>query len=186
MGSLRRLERIVVDEFHYVLLTHNSYRPHLRNLRTIAQYALRVTLLSATVPYEQQSYAFRLMGFPESVVTFRESTVRTNVHYQVYHFPSREPVTIRQLADYVRSQQDDFKKILTYVDHRSTAETLAGMLQCNLFHGDMSDSEKAAQQDEFSAASTGLLIATSAFSAGVHMAFLPAVFQFGKPDSLVS
>ena len=32
IGLLRRLKRIIVDEFHYVLLTHNLYCPYLRNL----------------------------------------------------------------------------------------------------------------------------------------------------------
>jgi hypothetical protein len=106
--ALNRLERIVVDEFHYVLQSQHHFRPHLRNLHTIAQYATRVTLLSATIPYEEQRLAYQLMGFSDTVVTFRETTVRSNVHYQVEVLPNQESATLEQLSLYIQGQHAEF------------------------------------------------------------------------------
>jgi superfamily II DNA helicase RecQ len=49
-AALGVLERIVVDEFHYVILEDVVYRRHLLQLHNITRYFTRITLLSATMP----------------------------------------------------------------------------------------------------------------------------------------
>jgi superfamily II DNA helicase RecQ len=97
------LERIVVDEFHYVLLPDVQYRPHLLNLRSITQYGTRITLLSATVPFHEQRNALRLLGVPSDCKVYREPTLRTNIRYEVDYIQSKR-VSTTEIVEYVQRE----------------------------------------------------------------------------------
>jgi superfamily II DNA helicase RecQ len=74
LSSQGTLERIVVDEFHYVLLNEDTYRPALLELRKITRFGVRLRLLSATIPVQSQVHVFRLLGLPTDIIPFRFST----------------------------------------------------------------------------------------------------------------
>ncbi|KAF2702963.1 hypothetical protein K504DRAFT_348306, partial [Pleomassaria siparia CBS 279.74] len=78
------LERIVLNEFHYVLLPDHKYQPSLLKMRDVAQYRIPITLLSATVPANKdQQEAYQRLRLHSQVKTFRQSTSRGNLRYEV-------------------------------------------------------------------------------------------------------
>jgi len=79
LNSRGDLERIVLDEVYFVLLNDHTYRPHLGELRRVVRFGVRLTLLSATIPVEQEVEFFQLLSLPTDTVPFRTPTNRTNL-----------------------------------------------------------------------------------------------------------
>jgi len=179
LSAAGRLERLVVDEFHYVLLPDTSYRPSLLRLQSLAQYGVRITLLSATIPKEAQREAFRLLGVPSDLVAFRESTVRPNIGYEVRYLQDSIFDT-NAMAQYFESEAQHHGKILVYVEFAGVANELADALQCWKFHGQLPSSEQRSNQFAYSAATAGIMIATSAFTAGMDVPDIRAVFRVAR------
>lgn len=186
LSSTGSLERIVVDEFHYVLLPDHTYRPHLLDLRKVTQFGVRLTLLSATIPAQQQVDAFRLLGVPTDTIPFRVSTSRPNLAWQVQTINLSSKENIPDMAEYVRAQHQQHGKVLVYCDTTTLVEALSSQIQCGKFHGKMPLGERQASQDAFSTAPDGILVATTAFLVGVHVPNIRAVLWFGLPDHLIS
>ena len=186
LSASGQLERIVIDEFHYIILPDTQYRPHLLNLRAVTKYATRLTLLSATLPYKEQYKALRLAGLSTDTVVYRESTARGNLQYEVHHVHCAIETAAADLTAYIQSELRHFQTILVYVDTTSLADELASLLDCDKFHGQMTNEEKEAGYRAFSLLTQGAFIATSAFTAGVHCPSLRAVFRLGKPANLIS
>jgi superfamily II DNA helicase RecQ len=177
-----RLERIVLDEFHYVLLDDHEYRPQLLAIRELAIFATPITLLSATVPPVLQEEAFRLLGLRGSVRVFREPTIRKNIRYEVDGTYVNKVVSVKDMAAYVKTLQKKYKKILVYIAHTSDAEALSNELDCMCYHGQLTEQERKVVQANFTASSQGTLFATTAFNAGVDIPDIGRVVRFGEPD----
>jgi hypothetical protein len=178
--DLGQLERIVLDEFHYVLLPDHEYRPSLLKMRDVARYGIPITLLSATVPFDREQEAFRLLGLEGQVKTFRQSTSRGNLQYEVVTL--RQTSTISHMTSYIRQQQSKHSKILVYVALAKTAESLSQSLACLLYHGKMDEDERTQIQKAFNECSSGILIATIAFVAGVDIPDIGCILWYGAPD----
>jgi superfamily II DNA helicase RecQ len=182
LRDMGRLERIVLDEFHYVLMDDHEYRPQLLAIRELAQFATPITLLSATVPPVSQAEAFRLLGLSSTVRVFREPTVRKNIRYQVDSTYAKKHFGIDDMAAYVRTQQEIHQKILVYVAHANSAEELARKLGAMCYHGQLSEQARTGVQANFTTAIQAVLVATIAFNAGVDVPDIGRVVRFGEPD----
>jgi superfamily II DNA helicase RecQ len=186
LSNTGKLERIVVDEFHYVLLPHHKYRPHLLELRNITKFGVRLTLLSATIPFKEQVTAFRLLGVPTDTVPFRQATSRPNLAWQVATISLSSKEDIRGMATYVQTQRQKHVKVLVYVDLTTTADLLSAELQCDRYHGKMTIEERRLSQETFSALAAGIMVATSAYLEGVDVYNIRAILWFGQPDNIMS
>lgn len=184
--ALGKLERIVVDEFHYVILPNMEYRPHLRNLHLLTKYHVPLTLLTATMPPTDQHQAFRLLGLPTNTTPFREPTNRPNIRYEVYTLKAPKQSILSHLAAHVSQAIEEFQKVLVYVDLTVTAETIARKLDCLKCHGKMADDQKSDNLLAFTSATKGALVATSALTEGYHVADIRAVIRFGLPANFIS
>ena len=180
--DIGQLERLVLDEFHYILLPDHEYRPLLLNIRNLAQFNLPITLLSGTVPLKEESSAYRLLGLEGVVTTFREPTCRTNVRYEVEVLKGKLALPMEDLAAYVRTMQQKHKKIIVYVAHTDMVRDLAELLQCHGYHGKMLEFERVRIQEAFRVSSKGVLVATIAINAGVDFHDIRAVLWLGEPD----
>ena len=176
------LERLVLDEFHYVLLPDHEYRPLLLNIRSLSQFGTPITLLSATVPQREESTAYRMLGVDGTVTKFRESTSRSNVSYQIDVLSQTHAASVEELASYVASMQTRYKKIIVYVAQTGTVMHLAEMLTCSGYHGGMPEKERVRIQEDFHTRREGILIATIAINAGVDFLDVRAVVWLGEPD----
>ncbi|KAL7771445.1 hypothetical protein CFE70_001388 [Pyrenophora teres f. teres 0-1] len=98
--ALGRLEMIVMDEIHYIILPDQAYRPSLLNLQDIMQYSVRTVFMTATLPVCEQREAFRLLGLPSDTVAFREPTSRPNIQYTVTYIGSTKRWSTEKIANY--------------------------------------------------------------------------------------
>ena len=185
LRSQRRLERIVVDEFHFILLPDSEYRPHLLSLRSLTQYATPLTFLSATIPVARQQEALRLAGVPGDTRVYREPTVRTNMAYEVREVEVRDDSREKDLIRYIQHVQRTELKVLVFVDHATMVESLSGQMDWHGYHGQMSAEDRAHNQGAFAANAFGVMIATSAFTTGVHIPDIRMVLWIGKPSNFI-
>ena len=176
------LERLVLDEFHYVLLPDHEYRPLLFNIRSLVRFGTPMTLLSATVPLKEESSAYRLLGVDGTVTKFRESTSRSNIKYQVDVLPQTHAVSLKELAAYVAEVQKEHSKLIVYVAQTGTVKGLSEILQCSGYHGGLPEHERIRIQEEFHICHAGILVATIAINAGVDFVDVRAIVWLGKPD----
>ncbi|KAI8930544.1 hypothetical protein NX059_012156 [Plenodomus lindquistii] len=143
LSTMGKLERIVVDQFHYVLLPNHEYRPHLLQLRQLTRFGARLTLLLATIPVEDQVYAFRLMGIPTDTIPFRTSTSRPNLRWQVKEINLSSKENVPELASYIQSEAKLTGKLLVYVETIALIESLSTELNCYKYHAQMSMEDRA-------------------------------------------
>ncbi|KAF2709855.1 hypothetical protein K504DRAFT_345429, partial [Pleomassaria siparia CBS 279.74] len=165
-----QLERIVLNKFHYVLLPDHEYQPSLLKMRDVAQYRIPITLLSATVPAdEDQQEAYRQLRLHGQVKTFQQSTSRGNLRYEVKELSA--PFSIPLLTSYVRREEgkEVDQKILVYVALTTTAQELSTSLRCSCYHRGLPEAEQTVIQTSFSTAKRAVLVATIAFVAGVDI-----------------
>jgi hypothetical protein len=179
------LDRIVLDEFHYVLLPDAEYRPALQSLRDLTRFSTPMTLLSATIPISEEQHAFRELGLDGIVQTFRERTTRTNTRYEVVQLPGTQQMDTRELQQRIKRDASLHRKVLVYVHSARVANELATALNCSVYTGQMTLEEREKNQDQFVYLRSGIMIATTAFSHGVHCSDITLVCRYGEPDHLV-
>lgn len=126
----------------------------------------------------------RLLGLPGDTHVFRESTVRPNIQYQVQKLTNRS-LSSRDIADYLHSEQKVYGKILVYTETTVQAEELAAIMGCYIFHGQMTEGEQRRNLQSFEEAKDAIILATSAFSVGVDISDIRAVFRLGKVPHLI-
>ncbi|KAF2702620.1 P-loop containing nucleoside triphosphate hydrolase protein, partial [Pleomassaria siparia CBS 279.74] len=147
-----QLERIVLDEFHYVLLPDHKYQPSLLKMRDVAQYRIPITLLSTTVPAnEDQQEAYRRL--------------RLHGQYEVKELSA--PFSIPLLTSYVR---------------REEGKELSTSLGCSCYHRGLPEAERTVIQTSFSTAKRAVLVATVAFVAGVDIPDISCILWFRAPN----
>ena len=81
----RMLDRIVLDECHMYLASHNDYRPNMMNVSNfIHMHSVQTVLLTATLPPNCQSQLFQKLDLDEeSAMILRDTTIRKNIRYEV-------------------------------------------------------------------------------------------------------
>jgi superfamily II DNA helicase RecQ len=117
---------------------------------------------------------------------FREQTVRKNIRYEVDSTYADDNFSVDRMAAYVKMQQTGYKKILVYVAHAADVDELSKKLGAWSYHGQLPKEAKAKTQLEFNTASSGTLVATASFNAGVDIPDIRLVLRFGHPDHPVT
>jgi hypothetical protein len=174
------LERVVLDEFHYIALPDHEYRPALLYLRDVAKYGTPITLLSATVPVEDEAGVYEALGLV-NVARFRESTVRGNLRYEVETMRQSE-VGVEDIVAHVQAQRRVHRKIVVYLATTPLVEAVAAELDVFPYHGQMAPEDRTAVHREFAVRKRGVVVATTAYSTGIDIPDIDLVQRFGPPD----
>jgi superfamily II DNA helicase RecQ len=188
LRGLSRLSRIVVDEFHYVLLPDHEYRKALLDIRDVAIHGTPLTLLSATIPARLEPKAYAFFGVNDHIKAFRESTVRKNTRYEVVELDTKgRAVEEKQLVEYIRKEHARrSKKTVVYVATTKLADKLSKALGCSRYHSKMPKDERERVLLEFAAAEGGILVATTSMNAGVDISDIDLVIRLGLPDHMIT
>jgi superfamily II DNA helicase RecQ len=196
----RRLDRIVVDEVHMPLVTDLAWRPVLRQFETLATYGVPLVLLTATLPPAMEPSLLDLMrvsNLPPQL--FRGSTVRPNVAYSVIWVEDKLDPAERhgqwawsQLAELIKAHRRSTmalhgrqeSKMMVFCENKMGIQELVHYLPDSsaYFHG---APNAAAVLEAFTAASNGILCATSAASLGLDDPGVDDVVNVTIPDNLL-
>lgn len=196
----KRLDRIVVDEVHMPLVTDLAWRPVLKQFESLAAYGVPLLLLTATLPPAMEPGLLDLMRVSDVPPRlFRSSTVRPNVAYSVVWVEDKLDPAERhgqwswsQLAELVKAHRRSImalhgrqeSKMIVFCENKQGIRELVQHLPNSsaYFH---SAPGAAAVLDAFTAASNGILCATSAASHGLDDPAVDDVINVTIPDNLL-
>lgn len=184
MDNDESLSRIVFDEFH-LALTASDYRPVMENLRGMTVYSCPILALTATLPKSLEKIASRYMNRRFSVI--RTGTSRRNIGYSVLHVAGKDdvlPSVIQQAVRCLEKASEDDRVIVFCPEIRIVNAVCAGLesagafiqgdtsftINVSMFYGRMSEEEKLASFRCWRESVGGVMVATSAFGAGVDFA----------------
>jgi superfamily II DNA or RNA helicase len=182
-----KLGRIVVDEGQ-LILTASEYRPSLFLLRELREFSTPIVCLSASIPPTQMTL-FEERMFLSKPKVLRFSTDRTNISYAVIRLDE----TGREFREAVASHLAAFRggiekedKIIVYVQRTEEADELAALLGCEAYYAKVGNAEeKLGVMKRWKTMEYQVIVATSAFGAGVDHPHVRLVCHVGSPDGII-
>jgi len=141
--TMRRLDRIVVDECHVVLDSSRQWRPQILQLTEMTEKETQLVYLTATLPPRNESEFYEAMGLDEREVTkFRDETTRKNVEYRVHEYEKgKEDEEVRELVEEKKRRYPMPGQIIVYCKEIKQAKRLAGVLGCSVYYREVGTAE---------------------------------------------
>jgi superfamily II DNA helicase RecQ len=192
MRTMRRLDRIVIDECHIVLNDGLDFRKYMQQLGQLMTAESQMILLTATLPPTKEAELQRRMGWAErEMKIFRAPTVRRNVRYRVVdgggkYSRQREREVMGRLVESVLTESDD-GKVVVYCNSRTKVDDLAsaGLFCCEAFHSKVKDGRKKEILEDFQSGLVRVVVATSALGMGVDIPDIRLIVHVDEPRSLL-
>jgi superfamily II DNA helicase RecQ len=183
------LSRIVVDECHLAVIW-KYFRKCMHQLFKLRKYGVPMLLLSATVPPSMVQDLAETFNC-EFLVT-RAATVRSNLCYRV-HVVHHSAEIIRRTCQLTQQHLETFASedraliyCLTVKECSVIRETLESFdIASTLYHSTLPDPEKIQNVDDWKSGKCKIMVATSAFSCGVHYSHIRLVCHCVMSDSLI-
>lgn len=188
-----RVSLIAVDEAHCICQWGYDFRPAYLTISSIRELhpEAPVLALTATATVDVRDDICRQLarpervrgeGTPEGFNVFSMSFERPNISYVVRDTNDKDAET----AHILNSTQGS---AIVYVGSRKRAEEMtemlvAGGIKAGCYHAGLTDSERAARQQEWMKGTTRVIVATNAFGMGIDKADVRVVIHRDTPDSI--
>ncbi|KAH8878526.1 hypothetical protein GQ53DRAFT_834923 [Thozetella sp. PMI_491] len=135
----RQLDRLVLDEAHYILNSSYTFQPALRSIGTVlGQAGTQLVLLTATLPPRDEAAFSSVLHLPPALVRMhRQPTRRANLAYHVRIVASDEAIAtaILQHVQAVSPQSSSPRtKAIIYCSSIELVQFLAEQLGCPAYH----------------------------------------------------
>lgn len=191
-----RLARIVVEECH-VSITW-TWRPSVSALPHVRRRPVPLILVSATVP--PSMVPLLSSRFNTTFAEIREPSIRKNIKYTVMNLETATdtqflmPKLQKCLSTLLLRLQStcclaNDRVIVYFMSIQLAASALktatSTITSIGLYHGELSDKEKAASMRSWVNGETKIMFATSAFGMGLDYPSVRAVVHFGLSYSLL-
>ncbi|KAL8794984.1 MAG: hypothetical protein Q9182_007576, partial [Xanthomendoza sp. 2 TL-2023] len=213
LHAIGRLDRFVLDEAH-LLLTASNYRPQLPLIAGLRRVRVPFICMTGTLPPFASFELENLLYFTQCE-RLRASSDRPNLVYCVQHLGPVPAKVSRNhlLIDHTKAAcMQDIEawsspscpdvtcnptspgpRGIIFVRTKSLGEQLSKELGCSFYHGDLSHLERETMVTAWNQGITGnqgfqsrFIVATSAFSAGVHYPSVRRVYHVDAPDGLLN
>lgn len=183
--STINISLIAIDEAHCMSQWGHDFRPsYMKIPQWIEQLQPRpiVLALTATATKDVQNDLKTHLSISEdhAVVT---GFARTNLSFQVIKGVDKRAYVTK----YVNQRKGE--PGIIYVSTRKEAEHIASHLQkksftCGIYHGGMSDVDRAASQEDFLYDRVEMMVATNAFGMGINKSNVRYVIHFNLPKNI--
>lgn len=174
-----RLDRIVLDEAHLVL-NAADYRDQVTRLRFLRAIPVPFICLTGTLPvsfYPELKIALG-MTRPQLI---RSSSDRPNLQFSIKRVlgPNLKEVALDVIISELGSLASG--AAIVYVRTRADGKAIAEELQCPFYHAKLERSERQRALGEW----TSVMVATTAFGAGIDRKDVRLVIHVDAPDGTV-
>jgi RecQ family ATP-dependent DNA helicase len=194
MRTMRRLDRIVIDECHIILNNGLDFRKYMQQLGQLMTAETQMVLLTATLPPTKEVELQQRMGWGEGQMKiFRAPTVRKNIRYEVVntgrYSKQKEKEILEELVMPVLSKSDKGKVVIycnTIAKVESLVEslTLAGLC-CEAFHSKIKSGRKKEILEDFRIGLLQIVVATSALGMGVDIPDIRLIIHVDEPRNML-
>ncbi|RVD83632.1 uncharacterized protein DFL_001416 [Arthrobotrys flagrans] len=183
------LNRIVIDECHTVV-TENGFRPAMSQVFHLNSLEVPLVFTTATLPP-------RMVGDFEDVLTLtgcpvryiRAQSLRPNISVTVRRCGNGRALTAAvELAKKASEKLEPGQKIVLYTRWKNQMSILAGskLLDCQQYHGEMTDDERRQSLKEWARPEQTFLVATTAFGCGIDHPGIVLVIHVNSPYSMIN
>nr|POE87058.1 atp-dependent dna helicase tlh1 [Quercus suber] len=182
-----QLERIVIDECHTILQSHQEWRPQVLQLRELAGRDTQVVCLTATLPPKRQDEFLEKMDMQvPRLAILRDSTVRPNIAYSVEEYDANDEVEfLRRLVEQKKAQYPTSDKIVIYCRNIQQVKDFAHELGYTAFWRTVgTEDEKAEVLKQLTSGTERVFTSTNALGEGIDAPGVRVVIHIGVIDSL--
>ena len=191
--TLKRLDRIVIDECHMVLSQEPEFRPLMKELGQLRSAQTQMICLTATLPPSAEPEFCRRMRWTDGdVIWHRGRTHRPNVAYRVHTVAPPAPFddqsqwvdmpeVIAFIQDRIRRAQPG--RVIVYGTAVAHITRMAESLGCAAYHQKTIDREGVLQL--FRDTPGAVITATNALGMGIDIPDIRSVIHLGQPRTML-
>lgn len=181
LRTTEQLDRVVVDECHLCLDPDPTFRTALHQLRELNRFETALVFLTATLPPSSEPAFWRGLGLGSVPPhTFRTSTSRRNIRYEVVSQPATKLLAFLQMMQIASVREG---RVIIYGQTVQTVESLGLQLGCPIYHARLR--EKEANLQQFCSDRGHVIVATSALGLGIDLADIRLVIHVEPPRTLL-
>lgn len=188
-----RLDRIVIDECHILLMPGSSFRTTIKLLGQLATWNVQLLLLTATLPPSLEYRLWQhLRVHRDQVHLYRGRTTRPNIAYRIWR-PQVDAalhqgtawLTDSSVMAFVRARISLASpgRTIIYCSTREATERVASSLECEAFHSVSYD--KAGILTRFRQGPGQVVVATASLGLGIDIPDIRCVLHLGWPRTML-
>ncbi len=174
---------VAVDEAHCISQWGHDFRPDYLRIGMVREMLPGVPVLALTASatkFVQEDIVLQLQLKTPAI--FRQSFLRTNLHYNIRYTENKPVDTLIALRRYPDS-------LLVYCRSRKQTELLSNQLNQRgmpalAYHAGMDKEKRAAAQDEWMNSQVRTMVATTAFGMGIDKPDVRLVLHYDAPEHL--
>lgn len=191
-NSLGRLKRFVIDEAHIVSEWGHSFRPCYLELKKLRELYKDVPImaLTATATDEVIHHVIKKLKMSKNSIVFISELDRSNLFYKVIKNTGKMKEIPIEMLKIIKSEFHEMSGII-YCQSKKKTEVFSRFLNENgvkstFYHSGRGAQEKNDAQNNWSEEKVKVIVATSAFSMGVHKPNVRFVFHAQFPKTIES
>ncbi len=177
------LNLVAVDEAHCISQWGHDFRPDYLKIGMVRDMLPDIPVLALTASATQLVQEDIVLQLKlQQPAVFRQSFLRTNLHYSIRYTENKPVDTITALRSYPDS-------LLVYCRSRKQTELLShqlnqGGVPALAYHAGMDKDRRAAAQDVWMEDRTRTMVATTAFGMGIDKPDVRLVLHYDAPEHL--
>ena len=183
---LGRLARIVVDEAH-LLAKHESFRPCMGMLAFFGTLAISIVLMTATCPYDLETYLFQKLG-RKIYQVLRRSTDRPEISQKMIPIqadPSEFEQTVANNIISTITPSNEAERALLFCNSRDECDRMARLLGWRPYHSSVSVEERSEGKKSWIDGVVLGLACSSMLNCCLDYPSVSYVFHLGPPRDVV-
>ncbi|WP_282136358.1 RecQ family ATP-dependent DNA helicase [Seonamhaeicola maritimus] len=176
---------IAIDEAHCISQWGNDFRPSYKNIILLRQLqpSVNVVALTASAKENVVEDIIKELDFIQPKI-FRQSFLRPNIGYMVYHENDKYYRLETILKKYTQSS-------IIYVRNRKLTLEVSSFLEsknitATYYHGGLSNAEKETNMTSWLNNQKQVMVATNAFGMGIDKPDVKTVIHINLPESIES